>query len=226
MANVVYGPIVTGVSGSVSGTTFQRAGSQTVIRRKPIPPKPTQSNQRSAQAELAYACSRWATLSDATKGSWASMAATVTLTNSLGQTYHPTAFQLYVMVLTCNHRVDSTETDATVPLSSGLALERVPTFSFATDDLSITDFAPAFSGAAFVLLSLFGPDVARAHNRMHRIAFVPWKLADGLPILLYNNISTGLSSGGAYRVWLKMRFTDDQGRPSLVYNYSYDFTAA
>ncbi len=85
-------------SGSIAGTTSSRNRYGQYRRSRATPVQPRTPAQLAARARLAAIASSWRTLDAPTQAAWASFAAQIKLTDSLGQTYTPTALQAYVSV--------------------------------------------------------------------------------------------------------------------------------
>lgn len=85
-------------SGSIAGTTSSRNRYGQYRRSRATPVQPRTPAQLAARARLAAIASSWRALDAATRAAWASFAAQILLTDSLGQTYTPTAMQAYVSV--------------------------------------------------------------------------------------------------------------------------------
>jgi len=222
MATVIYGPLVTGVAGSIGGTTFQRAGSASVARRRPHPPRPLQSGQRAAQMLLAAASREWTLKSDGDRSGWRSRALTITLTNSLGQTYHPTGQQLYIWCFCAQNRLGISA--VTLPTQPGLCIEHAPTLAEVTGDLHCTVFTPAFPAGAFAWFTVYAPDTPRAFPRTSVISIVGWNDTLGFPIELAIGWLAGYATGSVVRTHVSVRQVDEYFRPSLQYWYYLDVT--
>lgn len=70
MARIKLGPIVTDISGSVGGATFQRNPSGIIMRSKPLPLNPATADQFGIRWKLRYLQNSWAALTDAQRLQW------------------------------------------------------------------------------------------------------------------------------------------------------------
>lgn len=96
MAQIKYGPAISGASGKSAGVVFSRNRSGAYIRNwaKPInPPSPAQSAQR---AMLGMSSHEYSMISQIDRDGWDSLALTVTRLNRLGEAYTPTGRQIFV----------------------------------------------------------------------------------------------------------------------------------
>jgi len=95
MAKVLYGSIVTQLSGSIGGTVFARNASGNTCRRK------SRNINRNTIAMSAFRNSfgfiqrSWRSISSADRTTWSTNAALFPYVNSLGITHYYTGFQLY-----------------------------------------------------------------------------------------------------------------------------------
>ena len=70
MARVKFSPIVTNISGSVGGVTFQRNKFGHTMRQKPLPPKSATSAQLYIRTLIASLQASWAGLTDVARLQW------------------------------------------------------------------------------------------------------------------------------------------------------------
>lgn len=70
MARCKFGSLVTDISGSIGGTTFQRSAFGHTIRNKPIPIKSRSDSQLSIRQFMKNAHQNWAALSSAERQQW------------------------------------------------------------------------------------------------------------------------------------------------------------
>lgn len=226
MAIVSFGPLVDGLRGSVGGVTFSQSYGVATVRAKPRPPRPVHASQANTQRLTAAAANAWALLSSGSRAPWDAYAATVDLTNGLGQTYHPTGMQCYIWRRVVSELIDAGSYSNSAPTNSGLAAVPTLTLGYSSHNIYLTAWDPAPNSSDRFLFSLSYPDTLLAHNRT-RIFNRTQRLAGvGLPILLASTIDAGLDSGTTYRVHLFTRVIDYFDRPSIR-NLTYlDFTAS
>lgn len=222
MARIEYGPLASRLAGSIGGSTFQKAGSAAIVRRKPAPGRPQKPKQREIQALFAQGSAQWKALEAGTKAAWVARAATVTLYNSLGQAYQPTGQQYFVWAWVTWHLCPMATGMPPVP-ATGTPTEHVPTFAMSGTILRITAFAPTYYDMDGAVATLFWPDTPRATVRTPQLLRVQLDTAhEAPPYYLYdfNDLPGGL--GSARRVFIHLRFMDTSQRPSLLYKYFYD----
>ena len=75
MARIVYSGLVTHISGSVGGSTFQRNGYGFSIKNKPLISKPLSREQMLRQSLLAQVVSSWNNLQNSDRSTWNAFAA-------------------------------------------------------------------------------------------------------------------------------------------------------
>jgi len=224
MANVVYGPIVSGVAGSIGGTTFQKSGAGNIARRRPLPPRPQKANQRAAQAMLAEASKWWTQWNPVVKIDWTNYGKTIDLHNSLGVLYHPNGQQIFswhwIQSRLCGHD----NWCGLVPTAPGLSIEYEPVFTFAAHDLSVDSFYPAPASNFDVFLSISYPDSPRAFARTLVKATFLIDQDTVLPVVIAAAIDSGFAVGSIIRVHVRARFFNESTCPSLKFGYFKDIT--
>jgi hypothetical protein len=72
MARVKFGSVISEVSGSIAGVTFQKYYGGSSIRKKPLPSKSASQSQVIARNFVAQVQQSWASLTDAQRQSWSS----------------------------------------------------------------------------------------------------------------------------------------------------------
>ncbi len=85
-------------SGSVAATTHSRNRYGQYTRNRSIPVNPNTTYQSQMRARLGDNSQAWRALTDAQRAGWASLGASITRTDALGQTYTLTGQQAYCMV--------------------------------------------------------------------------------------------------------------------------------
>jgi hypothetical protein len=182
MAKILFGAGVGDARGSVGAMTFSKGRSGAVLRQKVSPVQPRSAHVLTIRSLFATLSKRWAhTLTDAQRAGWIALASTTALTNTFGNTYHPTGLQLYQ---SCNRNLQllgaPTIADAPANLDVTSLLTITPTaaktgqtFAIAytatpvpgTHDICF-DASPqlnkgrAFTGSAMKFVNSFGPGSA------------------------------------------------------------------
>lgn len=89
-------PSLGAMSGSVAGNTFSYNRYGRYVRARSTPVNPNTEYQQLVRASLALSATIWqSTMSQAERDAWNTYAFSVTRTNSLGQTYNPSGWQLF-----------------------------------------------------------------------------------------------------------------------------------
>jgi hypothetical protein len=81
--------------GKLGGTIFSRSRSGTTLKGHVAPRQPRSSLQNNSRAIMSVTGSLWQSLSTSQKQGWSTLAQALTWTNVLGQSYIPTAQQLF-----------------------------------------------------------------------------------------------------------------------------------
>ncbi len=80
----------------MAGSTSSRNRFGQYVRTRAIPVNPGTSAQSAARSRLSAYAGTWRGLTQQQRDAWDALAATMPRTDSLGQTYYPTGFQVYV----------------------------------------------------------------------------------------------------------------------------------
>lgn len=226
MASVSYGPIVDNIRGSIGGTTFSRAHSGNTARSRPAPPRPSSPSQVSNQQLLARIAQHWATLSAAYIDGWKAYALTVTLTNSLGQTYHPTAFQAFVNSNVLIQKLNPAMWANVAPAVPGSPTTPIFSFAVTAHNLTITAISPALVTNNWFYMSVTHPDRVLAHNRQRVFSFTAGFYGITLPLTIGAAIDTGIPAGTLVQSFICYRFMDQYFRVSTLQKTAFQWTTA
>ena len=97
MAIIKFGPIVTGARGSVGGTTFSRSRGGAFIRQRVKPVFSLTSARLSWAIAMSTVWDRWLNQATAAqRADWNTLGDNTNFTNALGDTYHPSGWNLYL----------------------------------------------------------------------------------------------------------------------------------
>jgi hypothetical protein len=97
VAKILPGILGAAARGSVGSVVLTRGPYGDVVRELAIPVNTRSGPQIAVRASLKTLATRWSqTLDDSQRSNWISLASTVSKTDSLGQTYHPTGQNLYL----------------------------------------------------------------------------------------------------------------------------------
>jgi hypothetical protein len=83
-------------SASIGGATFSKNRGGNYIRKRVAPVQPRSSAQQAVRATLSALSGQWKGLGAAVIAAWSALASTITLKDSLGNSYTPTGNQLFV----------------------------------------------------------------------------------------------------------------------------------
>src|SRR5580693_5318807 len=96
MALIKFGAMVTAISGSVGGTTFQMSKAGATMKIKPRASNRQSLRMYNTRYRLAKAANNWTLNNAAQPGTFAALAVNYIAKNKLGETYTPSAYQLYM----------------------------------------------------------------------------------------------------------------------------------
>jgi hypothetical protein len=89
-------PLFSDARASVGGATFSKNRGGNYVRAKVAPVQPRSTAQQEARANLSTLSAMWKGLTQTQIAGWNSLASSITLKDSLGNSYKPTGAQLYV----------------------------------------------------------------------------------------------------------------------------------
>lgn len=87
--------LLSSAAGSISGATFTSFRNINVIRKKVGPRSHTSTFTQLRKQQQKLIVAQWQGLPEATRQMWQQIALIITKTNSFGQTYHPSGFNLF-----------------------------------------------------------------------------------------------------------------------------------
>jgi len=156
MARVTYGALITELTGSIGGITFQRNSSGNIARLKPNMPVNPSLSQQSQQKFLISLVTAWSALSDADKTSWETFALAHDHVTEWGEEKTLNGFQWFI--------------------SSGLNMKSMSLAPLSTaPGWTTIDALPDFvlSASAISLLCTWDPAVDVTGYRVHFYATPP-----------------------------------------------------
>lgn len=144
-------------SGSVAGSTYSRNRYGTYIRNKAVPTNPMTTRQQAIRAAFGNLSQQWRGLTSAQRAEYRTQAATITFTDSLGQSYSPSGFGLFMSVnqvrialgLTVATTPPAQQTQAVITALSATAVG-------STGVVTVT-FAPAIAASSYYELAATAP---------------------------------------------------------------------
>lgn len=184
MATLLFGPLVTDARGSIRGTTFSRAISGATARARPRPPRPHTALQFSRQTELSTAAEQWRITPPAIKTDWETYAASVTLTNRLGQSFTPTGQMMQIRYVCWQLRAGITVPVLTAPIAGGLPSVPAFTFDLNGDDLRVTAAVPAPSSPDQWLFNIYRPSTVAQASRRFLLSSILMDYNDTYPTVI------------------------------------------
>jgi hypothetical protein len=95
-------PIIADARNKIGGSVFARNRAGVYARALVAPVQPRTPSQQANRAIFASLTSAWKTLSAANRASWNTLAPSIILKDSLGQSYMPSGLQLYI---SCNRNL-------------------------------------------------------------------------------------------------------------------------
>jgi len=222
-AVVQFGTIVTGMKGSVGGNTFSRGGSASVMKRKPRSPDPIDVMQLPVKNAMARFAPSWRLLSSTVRANWANYALTVTLVNSLGQSYKLTGFQMFIRNQQFYAQRAAFVT-AAPPTSTGLPVNPTLTFDYNAGNLRLVTATPAVLGTDDLRMSIFTPSSPTLQSPKGMVKANFRYQGAALPVTLVAAYATGFAAGLALRAFILWRFADTNQRVGNPVLQFVDFT--
>lgn len=213
MASISLGPIVDGIRGSIGGVTFSSTQSGATARSRPRTMHPRRELQLAGQKYMGEAAASWRGEAPVDQEGWATWAASVELTNSLGQVYHPTPMQAYVWSYNFQRWSEHT-LDMTPPSELGLPPTPTLTYTYQGHDVTFVTFVPEPEEPWWCWILLYYPDRRRAWNRMRRYGRSIVSHETATPINIFEGVDTQFAEGTLLRLHLPWRFRDGFGRVS------------
>ena len=225
MAVLSLGPIVDGIRGSIGGTTFGNSIAGFTARRRPRPPEPCLASQRLNQAYLSVAASAWRNLSSALHSDWATYAATLTFTDSLGKTYHPSAIDAWIRNYVFCQSIGDVPPPTTRPTADGLPTTPVMTFDYSAHELRWTSSTPAVSATDVEKFWIFSPGSRTKFNKQLFTSAFYSSGPPSYPVTMAATIDANLSAGQLLRCHFVYRLRDVDERLSTLKSDYVDFTS-
>lgn len=96
MAQIQLGPLASQIAGSIAGTTFQRSGIATQVRRKPLPILRRSNWTRNERGTVAYLSRHWRKLTKDQRDAWQAEADGITWYNRFGDPISGKGYWLYL----------------------------------------------------------------------------------------------------------------------------------
>lgn len=96
MARIKYSGLISEISGSVAGTTFQRNKYGYTIKQKPNPVRPIRPNQQLAQSRVKRAIAAWVGLTSSQRSAWDTYASTYPEPTRLDPTKYLGGYNLFI----------------------------------------------------------------------------------------------------------------------------------
>jgi hypothetical protein len=113
MASIKFGGGVTGMSGSIGGSTYARNRFGYYLRPRTKPVNPNSTRQSAIRLYMKYYTERWHdTLTPTNRSQWNTYAASVPVKNRLGETVYLTGFNWYIAVNIVRAQAENSKCDS------------------------------------------------------------------------------------------------------------------
>lgn len=160
MAQIVLGPIVADIAGSIAGTTFQRGPGTHTVRRKPLPTPRGTRFTAPRRTVMSFLVSSWRTLTQVERDAWQSEASAIVWHDRFGNVVPGKGYWLFIRCNLNLFSVDETlrTTPGVLPVfppMSGLVLDLIVGNKF-----TLTWSAPDPIGANQYLLISASPPMS------------------------------------------------------------------
>ena len=221
MALIKFGGGVVSMSGSIAGNTFARNRYGNYVRSRTKPVNPNTARQQAVRSALTFLTERWSqTLTAAQRTAWNLYAASVTMTNKLGESINLSGFNHYLRSNATLKRLSLPLVDAG-PTTFELP-EVDPTLSFtaseASGDLTVAyddTMAWCDEDEAFMFIYQGSPQNAQCN-----FFGGPWRYADKVEGDQASPPSTPATVAGVFAItelqkqWIYARIQRADGRIS------------
>jgi len=169
MAIVTYGALVTELTGSIGGLTFQRNCAGTICRSKPSVRISKSADQQIFQNRVAYLANYWFTLSQANKDTWIALAAAHDHTDHWGNTRTLNGFQWF---MSCNLNLMQTGAFILDTAPAWATYNIFPDFTLeVTSDYLRCHMSTSYSQAGVYLFAYATPLIRRVSTLIHNDFF-------------------------------------------------------
>jgi len=170
MARVSYGALITELTGSIGGITFQKNSSGSIARLKPNMPVNSTASQQSQQIYLSGLISAWSNLSAANKITWEAFATAHDHINEFGETKTLNGFQWF---LSCNLNLLITGQATISAAPAWTAIASLANFTLVTDAANFDlDWTPSIDITGYRLLVYATPPVRQSSMKLRRSTFL------------------------------------------------------
>lgn len=222
MALIKLGGGVTGMSGSIGGTTFARNASGAYARARTVPINRKTLAQVKIRAIMSQLKTAWLALSAAERTAWATYAGNVAMSNRLGETVYLSGFNQFC------------RTNGALLYQGAAIVEAAPTiFTLAEQDPTLSIAAVGATGVVtvtfddslgwcsevggFMVLQESAPQ-----NPSVNFFNGPWKTAGALggavvPIASPQVFTSSYTLAAGKRIWLQARIIRADGRLSAPF---------
>ena len=225
MATLTYGPIVANARGSIGGTSFGQSTAGHTGRAKAHPPKPSLSTQIKNKSVLAYAAAKWALLPAATRSDWAVYAATLTFTDSLANSYHPTAAAAFIRNTIVQNSMYGFIATLIRPTVDGLPTVPVLTFDYNAHNIRCATVTPDLAADQALMFWIYRLTTRRVTLPAHLFSTIVFTNSMAEPSIIATGIDTGYKAGLIARAHVKWRFYESTRQCSQIQSTYVDFTS-
>lgn len=205
MAVVKYGAIVTEIKGKIGGTVFQAGKSSYVMRNNAFGGGRKSLRWQEIKQIFARVATNWRTLTSGQKASWLASTPDYPATNKFGDTYTPSAYQLYCTLN--NNRIQIGLSMLTTPVAP-VAEQDISPVTFVETDPDNYDLSFTATGSNQYEVQIFASNpvsqgVESIPSRLIYLAHI-----NGTTSTPYNLKSTLVDAFGEIkdgsRIWLRL----------------------
>lgn len=207
------------IIGSVSGNTFQRGKTQTIIRNRTIPVNPNTPGQGNVKTAMQLASSAWlAVLTEAERIAWKLYAQATELTDVFGDKYKASARNMFIRTAVPSI-LGGGAIPTVAPSLPGIALQKLVAFTLSeADGVELSSVSPALAAGEALFISISPQqNITRNYYKSPYVSGVTITSADTLPVVL-KTPAEGVVIGQRY--FVRYRTADASGRMS---NYDERF---
>jgi hypothetical protein len=187
-------PLVSDARNKIGGDVFARNRAGVYARARVSPTQPRTTSQQNNRALFASFATQWKTLSQTDIAGWNTLASTIVLKDTLGGSYNPTGFQLFVgnnRNLSFIGAANITTPPATKPniASTDITLLSLTTSGGAPYDQRLglsNGFAIATPNAIISMTAGLSPGVNFIPRWAYRRLAPPWANGGGVLLVLTN----------------------------------------
>src|SRR4030042_2559139 len=181
MARITYGALVTEITGSIAGTTFQRNSSGAIGRQRAYSSANPSVLQSGNQVQLADLVTLWSTLSSADKNGWNAIAASYQHPTPWGNQKTLSGFQWFM----CFNRQLLSVGQPVISAAGAYAIPPTPNAFLVLPDVSelVFQFSTAYTSNPHYVVMYATPPLRSNLLNIKKSSFI-------IDVRIYNSITT------------------------------------